>query len=160
MTDDKAPQYEAVLKNQERILINQKQIKQGQRQLSTQQDKLDVEVIANQQTILNTQVEMETTLKEIRFHQKQLKSNQDRLDVFFSTLETVIANQDKRDFYFGGLDERRVLFNEGRDFDLSPKQEGPRINLSIGAYVEIDGKPYDGWSRSLKFTEVKQAPVG
>lgn len=66
------------------------------------------------------------------------------------------TNPDKKDFYFGGLDERRVLFNEGRDLDLSPKQEGGRINLVIGAYVEVDGKAYTEWSRNMKFTEIKQ----
>lgn len=69
------------------------------------------------------------------------------------------TNPDKKDFYFGGLDERRVLFNEGRDFDLSPKQDGPRINLFIGAYVEVDGKPYTSWDRSMKFTEVKPSSL-
>lgn len=66
------------------------------------------------------------------------------------------TNPDKKDFYFGGLDERRVTFNEGRDLDLSPKQDGPRLNLFIGAYVEVDGKPHSAWERAMKFDEVKQ----
>lgn len=66
------------------------------------------------------------------------------------------TNPDKKDFYFGGLDERRVLFNEGRDLDLSPKQEGGRINLVIGAYVEVDGKAHTAWDRTMRFTEIKQ----
>lgn len=65
------------------------------------------------------------------------------------------TNPDKKDFYFGGLDERRVLFNEGRDLDLSPKQDSGRLNLFIGAYVEVDGKPHTTWERALKFIEVK-----
>lgn len=66
------------------------------------------------------------------------------------------TNPTKRDFYFSGLDNRRVRFAEGRDFDLTPKQDGPRLNLFIIAYVEVDGKPHDGgFTRVLKFTEVK-----
>jgi transglutaminase-like putative cysteine protease len=68
------------------------------------------------------------------------------------------TNADKKDFYFGGLDERRVLFNEGRDLDLSPKQTGPRLNLFIGAYVEVDGVVHAGWDRVMKFNEVNAAP--
>jgi hypothetical protein len=62
-----------------------------------------------------------------------------------------------KDFYFGGLDERRLLFSCGRDLDLAPKQDGPRVNLFIRAYVEVDGKPYSTFDRVLKFTELKQA---
>ncbi len=86
---------DALLKNQDRILISLKQLKKIQRQLSAQQEKLDVEVLANQQMILSNQEEVQATLKEIKVHQRQLKTSQDRLDVFFSTLETVLANQDK-----------------------------------------------------------------
>jgi Transglutaminase-like enzymes, putative cysteine proteases len=64
---------------------------------------------------------------------------------------------DKKDFYFGGLDDRRVLFSEGRNFDLTPKQEGPRLNLLIRAYVEVDGKPHDAFDRVLKFTTINNA---
>jgi transglutaminase-like putative cysteine protease len=65
------------------------------------------------------------------------------------------TNPAKRDFYFSGLDNRRVRFAEGRDLDLAPKQDGPRLNLLIVAYVEIDGKRHDSFERVLKFTEVK-----
>ncbi len=69
------------------------------------------------------------------------------------------TNPDKQNFYFGGLDERRVMFNEGRDLDLAPKQDGPRLNLFIGAYVEVDGKPHTAWDRLLKFNEVKSTSI-
>jgi len=35
------------------------------------------------------------------------------------------TNPGQRDFYFSGLDERRVHFIEGRDLDLAPQQAGP-----------------------------------
>jgi transglutaminase-like putative cysteine protease len=65
------------------------------------------------------------------------------------------TNPAKRDFYFSGLDERRIHFVEGRDLELSPKQAGPRLNLLISAYVEVDGKPHASFKRVLKFEEVK-----
>lgn len=63
---------------------------------------------------------------------------------------------EKKEFYFGGLDERRLLFSAGRDLDMAPKQDGPRVNLFIRAYVEVDGKPYTTFDRILKYTELKQ----
>ena len=58
---------------------------------------------------------------------------------------------EKKDFYFGGLDDRRVLFSRGRDLTLAPKQDGPPVNLFIRAYVEVDGAPYTGFDRKLTF---------
>lgn len=65
------------------------------------------------------------------------------------------TNPDKREFYFSGLDERRVHFAEGRDLQLTPKQEGPRLNLLIVAYVEVDGKPHTRFDRVLRFDEIR-----
>jgi len=65
------------------------------------------------------------------------------------------TNPTKRDFYFSGLDNRRIHFSEGRNLDLAPKQDGPRLNLMIIAYIEIDGKPHESFQRILKYTEVK-----
>lgn len=42
--------------------------------------------------------------------------------------------------WMNGLTERRVWLNEGRDFNLVPKQAGPRVNTMIIGYAEIDGK--------------------
>lgn len=56
-----------------------------------------------------------------------------------------------QNFYFGGLDARRVLFSRGRDLTLTPKQNGPPVNLFIGAYVEVNGKPYKDFTRRLLF---------
>lgn len=65
------------------------------------------------------------------------------------------TNPTKRDFYFSGLDERRIRFIEGRDLELCPRQEGPRLNLLISAYVEVDGKPHTTFKRVLKYDEIK-----
>ena len=58
---------------------------------------------------------------------------------------------EKKDFYFGGLDSRRVLFSRGRDLTLAPKQDGPPVNLFIRAYVEVDGAPYTSFDRKMTF---------
>src|SRR5258706_2578855 len=65
------------------------------------------------------------------------------------------TNPAQRDFYFSGIDERRVHFIEGRDLDLSPRQDGPKLNLMIIAYVEVDGKPLTTFKRVLNFNEIK-----
>jgi transglutaminase-like putative cysteine protease len=65
------------------------------------------------------------------------------------------VNPQKRDFYFSGLDDRRIRFLEGRDLELSPKQDGPRLNLMISAYVEVDGKPHSAFTRILRFNEMR-----
>ena len=69
------------------------------------------------------------------------------------------TNPDKRDFYFGGLDERRILFSSGRDLDLVPRQDGPPVNLFIRAYVEVDGKPHADYERVLRFVERRAAII-
>lgn len=62
-----------------------------------------------------------------------------------------------------GLSERRVWLNEGRDFVLTPKQDGARVNTLITGYAEIDGQPArvlpDGdkqpqLARKVKFVEL------
>lgn len=63
------------------------------------------------------------------------------------------------DYYFGNLEERRVVWSLGRDLILHPRQEGEPVNAMAKAYVEIDGKPAkegaDGqWVRKLTFVEV------
>ena len=62
-----------------------------------------------------------------------------------------------------GLSERRVWLNEGREFVLEPKQDGPRVNTLITGYAEIDGVParvlpegdkQPQLARKVKFTEI------
>ena len=33
------------------------------------------------------------------------------------------------------------MLYEGRNLDLNPKQDGPRVNNVVPAYAEIDGRP-------------------
>ncbi len=62
------------------------------------------------------------------------------------------------DYYFGNIDARRVVWSHGRDLTLDPKQAGGPVNAMAKAYVEIDGRPFDGYKRKLTFKEIKKAP--
>jgi transglutaminase-like putative cysteine protease len=52
--------------------------------------------------------------------------------------------------WFGGLDDGRVEWAEGRDFDLEPRSQ-VRPDLVIRGWVEVDGKPHSGIVRVLNF---------
>jgi transglutaminase-like putative cysteine protease len=47
------------------------------------------------------------------------------------------------DRWFGGLDDRRIEWAEGRDFDLEPKSS-VKPDLVIRAWVEVDGQVHKG----------------
>jgi transglutaminase-like putative cysteine protease len=53
-------------------------------------------------------------------------------------------DKDKVDFYFGGLDQNRVMFTMGRDIRLKPGQKGEPLNYFVYPYAELDGKLFDG----------------
>lgn len=53
--------------------------------------------------------------------------------------------------WFGGLDENRMEWAEGRDFDLEPRS-AVRPDLVIRGWVEVDGKAHKDFSRVLHFT--------
>jgi len=60
------------------------------------------------------------------------------------------APTDRAGEWFGGLDENRVEWAEGRDFDLEPRSK-ERPDLVIRGWVEVDGKPHSGLVRTLRF---------
>lgn len=49
------------------------------------------------------------------------------------------ANQhpSRRGYFFGHLDENRVMFTTGRDLVLDPPQHGPPVNFFVYPYVEV-----------------------
>jgi transglutaminase-like putative cysteine protease len=47
------------------------------------------------------------------------------------------------DRWFGGLDDRRIEWSEGRDFDLEPRS-AVKPDLVIRSWVEVDGKVHKG----------------
>jgi transglutaminase-like putative cysteine protease len=69
------------------------------------------------------------------------------------------ANQDpaKRTYYFGHLDENRVMFTTGRDLMLVPLQSGPPVNFFVYPYAEVDGKPFpaDKIKHAFHYEDVK-----
>ena len=61
------------------------------------------------------------------------------------------APADRAAEWFGGLDENRMEWAEGRDFDLEPRS-AVRPDLVIRGWVEVDGKPHKGLNRVVNFT--------
>ena len=53
--------------------------------------------------------------------------------------------------WFGGLDENRLEWAEGRDFDLEPRSS-VRPDLVIRAWVEVDGKQHKSLDRVVNFS--------
>ena len=72
-----------------------------------------------------------------------------RLRLLERAADTVAA--DKAANWFGGLDQNRLEWAEGRDFELTPKSK-ERPDLVIRGWVEINGKPYPNFQRTLHFT--------
>jgi hypothetical protein len=50
-------------------------------------------------------------------------------------------NPPERDYYFGHLDDNRVMFTSGRDLTLNPKQDASPLNFFVYPYVEQAGQP-------------------
>jgi transglutaminase-like putative cysteine protease len=75
---------------------------------------------------------------------------------------TTAAGYEKGDpamveYYFGNIDDRRVVWHRGRDLKLSNGASAP-VNMLPKAWVEADGKPVkekEGWTRKLTFSEAK-----
>jgi transglutaminase-like putative cysteine protease len=63
-------------------------------------------------------------------------------------------HQDKKDYFFGALDEDRVKFTEGRDLVLAPPQQGPPLNYFVYPYVELDGKPHKAVALTFAYRDL------
>ncbi|HZF41349.1 MAG TPA: transglutaminase domain-containing protein [Blastocatellia bacterium] len=63
----------------------------------------------------------------------------------------------RRAYFFGAHDENRVEFTRGRDLRLNPQQKGDALNYFIYPYAELDGKPFSGVDRILKYRDLTQA---
>jgi transglutaminase-like putative cysteine protease len=62
----------------------------------------------------------------------------------------------KVQYYFGNLDERRVVWSVGRDLIMQPPQnEGP-VNALSKAHVEVDGKQHSDWTREFSYSEISR----
>jgi transglutaminase-like putative cysteine protease len=60
----------------------------------------------------------------------------------------------KVDYYFGNLDERRVVWSIGRDLMMQPPQDDGPVNALAKMYVEVDGKQFTDWTRELTYKEL------
>ena len=61
----------------------------------------------------------------------------------------------KVDYYFGNLDERRVVWSVGRDLMMQPPQDDGPVNALTKMYVEVDGKQFTDWTRELTYSEIR-----
>lgn len=66
------------------------------------------------------------------------------------------ADKSKVEYYFGNLDERRVVWSMGRDLTMQPPQEAGPVNALAKVYVEVDGKESPEWTRQLTYTQTSQ----
>lgn len=63
--------------------------------------------------------------------------------------------KDSQDFYFSGLDANRVRFAEGRNLRIGDAAATSPVNVLVGAYVEVDGKPHTAVERRMVFEPTK-----
>ena len=64
---------------------------------------------------------------------------------------------EKKDYFFGALDENRVQLSVGRDLILAPRQAGEPLNYFVYPYVEIDGKPAAKVAKTFRFQDLPLA---
>lgn len=63
-------------------------------------------------------------------------------------------DKSKIDYYFGNIDERRVVWSTGRDLMMQPAQEDGPVNSLPKAYVEVDGKASADYTRTFTYKEL------
>jgi transglutaminase-like putative cysteine protease len=73
----------------------------------------------------------------------------------WSDISYADVSPEKKEYYFDHIDSNRVSFSLGRNIDLAPKQDGPKLNWFIKCYVEVDGKEHTAWTRSLTWKSAK-----
>ena len=71
--------------------------------------------------------------------------------VDISEADKDVANKDK---YFGSQTANRVTLSTGRDLNLSPAQKGGPLNFFVNPYAEINGKPFEGITKSCYWQEL------
>ncbi len=66
---------------------------------------------------------------------------------------------EKKEFFFGGLDENRVAFTIGRDIKIDPEERSLNLNYFIYPYVVIDGKEYPKVETKVKFANLDRKNI-
>ena len=64
------------------------------------------------------------------------------------------ADQKMIEYYFGNVDERRVVWSIGRDLMMTPPTDDGPVNALHRIYVEVDGKQSADWTRVLTYNEM------
>jgi transglutaminase-like putative cysteine protease len=57
----------------------------------------------------------------------------------------------KVDYYFGNIDDRRVVWSVGRDLIMQPPESDGPVNSLPKMYVEVDGKQFTDWTRVFTY---------
>jgi len=57
----------------------------------------------------------------------------------------------KVDYYFGNIDDRRVVWSVGRDLIMQPPESDGPVNSLPKMYVEVDGKQFTDWTREFTY---------
>ena len=63
-------------------------------------------------------------------------------------------DKSKIDFYFGSLDDRRFAWSTGRDLMMQPPQDDGPVNSLPKMYVEVNGKQFTDWTRTLTYKQL------
>jgi transglutaminase-like putative cysteine protease len=66
------------------------------------------------------------------------------------------TDKEKVEYYFGNLDERRVVWSMGRDLIMQPPQDDGPVNSLAKMYVEVDGKQFSDWTRQFTYKELEK----
>jgi len=66
---------------------------------------------------------------------------------------------DKKDFFFGSLDQNRIAFTYGRDIDLGLDALKEPLNYVIYPIVLVDGSPYEDFEKSFEFSNRQIARI-
>ena len=69
-------------------------------------------------------------------------------------------DKSKIDYYFGNIDDRRVVWSIGRDLMMQPAQDDGPVNSLPKAYVEVDGKSSTDFTRTFTYKEVSATDRG
>ncbi len=62
----------------------------------------------------------------------------------------------RADALFGGLTDNRVTLSAGRDLTLAPAQAGEPINFFVAPYAEVDGRPFEGVTRTTSWRDAAE----
>ncbi|MEO2068370.1 MAG: transglutaminase domain-containing protein [Desulfurobacteriaceae bacterium] len=65
-------------------------------------------------------------------------------EVFGIDASEAAKHKNKRDYFFGHLDDKRIGITRGRNILLNPPQHGKRLNYLCKAYEEVDLRPTAG----------------